>query len=413
MLTRAALYLCLLPSIAIATLVGHSLSAQSNRQLTVAQIVSQASNAVIQVVVSDESGNELALGSGFIVSADGKIVTNYHVIEGARSAIAKLANGSFFPVGGVLAANADRDLVLLKVEGRGLPFLTLDSTTGLQVGDHVVAIGSPLGLEGTVSDGIVSALRSESPLKNWIQTTAPVSHGNSGGPLLDTGGNVVGVMTWGVDLQQGQNLNFAIPSEEVKSLLSAAGELIPFDRFATAKDTASQPPDSKNPTDGRPDQPGSSVEGPYGKAMGRLRVLAGAIKQCQEGTDYGNGNPPFIHYSAPLNVVWDVESRQSARSIGLGYIEFVERAEVVKPTPRPCKKRDKDCENSNEDAETVYTWMLSAVPGLDNFRFEFDVNSSGLQFVRALAKNEQEDSTHWRAVELRGRCPDKLIGSER
>jgi len=189
---------------------------------TVSEVVSSTSDAVVQIVLSDSAGQESALGSGFIISADGRIVTNYHVIKGAHSAIVRLANGAFFPVQGVLATDAEKDLAVLKVSGKNLPFLTVRATDNLHVGDHVVAIGSPLGLEGTVSDGIVSAIRDVAG-KNWIQTTAPVSHGNSGGPLLDMNGNVVGVITWGY-LQLGENLNFAVPANEASSLLSSAHE---------------------------------------------------------------------------------------------------------------------------------------------------------------------------------------------
>ena len=99
------------------------------------------------------------MGSGFLVSADGKIITNYHVIKGANSAIVKLTDGAFFPVKGVLTWDADKDLAVIKVTGKNLPFLELANSDGVPVGTHVVAIGSPLGLEGTVSDGIVSAMR--------------------------------------------------------------------------------------------------------------------------------------------------------------------------------------------------------------------------------------------------------------
>jgi S1-C subfamily serine protease/cytochrome c-type biogenesis protein CcmH/NrfG len=222
---------------------------QPTRQLTVADVVKRNSGAVVQIIVSDRTGNQISLGSGFIVSTDGRIATNYHVIEGGHSALVKLANGSLFPVEGLLAADADMDLVILKVAGKGLPYLNLESIHRLQVGDHVIAIGSPLGLEGTVSDGIVSALRDEAPGKTWIQTSAPVSHGNSGGPLLSMDGNVVGVITWGVNLQQGENLNFAIPSDEVKSLLSSPQELVSFDAVISAHgaSTRSAPPSNASP----------------------------------------------------------------------------------------------------------------------------------------------------------------------
>ena len=186
----------------------------------VADVVKQSSDAVVLIVISNSSGQEIALGSGFLVSADGEIVTNYHVIKDAHTAVVKLSNGAFFPVNGVLASDEDKDLAIIKVNGKNLPFLQLGDVDTLHVGDHVVAIGGPLGLEVTVSDGIVSSVRDVAKMR-WIQTTAPVSHGNSGGPLLDMNDHVVGVITWGVNLQLGQNLNFAAPANEVKALLSA------------------------------------------------------------------------------------------------------------------------------------------------------------------------------------------------
>ena len=84
--------------------------------MTVADVVRHSRDAVVQIVVSDQSGNEASLGSGFVVSADGKVVTNYHVVQNAYAGVVKLANGSFFPVEGVLAVDTDRDLAILKVE---------------------------------------------------------------------------------------------------------------------------------------------------------------------------------------------------------------------------------------------------------------------------------------------------------
>jgi S1-C subfamily serine protease len=190
-------------------------------QQVVADVVKQSSDAVVMIVISNSAGQETALGSGFFVSADGEIVTNHHVIKDAHSAIVKLSNGAIFPVSGVLADDSERDLAVIKVNGKNLPFLSLGDLDKVHVGDHVVAIGSPLGLEGTVSDGIVSAMRDVNN-KKWIQTSAPVSHGNSGGPLLDMGNHVVGVVTAGVNPELGQNLNFAVPCSEVASLVLTA-----------------------------------------------------------------------------------------------------------------------------------------------------------------------------------------------
>jgi hypothetical protein len=200
-------------------------TASSAPQEDVAGVVKRSSDAVVLIVISNAAGQETALGSGFLVSADGEIVTNYHVIKEAHSAIVKLSNGAFFPVSGVFATDPSKDLAVIKVNGKNLPFLALADMGNLHVGEHVVAIGSPLGLEGTVSDGIVSAVR-DVENKKWIQTTAPVSHGNSGGPLLDMNNHVVGVITWGVNLELGQNLNFAAPCDEVTKLLITARQQV-------------------------------------------------------------------------------------------------------------------------------------------------------------------------------------------
>jgi S1-C subfamily serine protease len=205
----------------LSSLVAVCLSA-SAAQEAVTDVVKRSSDAVVLIVISNSAGQETALGSGFLVSADGEIVTNYHVIKEAHSAVVKLSNGAFFPVSGVLASDANKDLAIIKVNGKNLPFLTLGDIEKLHVGDHVVAIGSPLGLEGTVSDGIVSAADRSLDGKKWIQTTAAVSHGNSGGPLLDMNGHVVGVITLGGNPALVQNLNFAIPCNDVTSLLVTA-----------------------------------------------------------------------------------------------------------------------------------------------------------------------------------------------
>lgn len=182
---------------------------------TVSDLVKNTVDAVVLIVVSDDTGKAFAEGSGFIISSDGKIITNHHVIANAHSAIAKLNNGSFFVVDGVLADDPDNDIAILKVNGKNLPCLTL-SQAKPSVGDHVVAIGSPLGLDNTVSDGIVSSLRDDGKGRSWIQTTAPVSHGNSGGPLLTMDSKVIGIITW--KFAEGENLNFAVPSAVVSMI---------------------------------------------------------------------------------------------------------------------------------------------------------------------------------------------------
>jgi len=176
--------------------------------------------AVVLVVAADKAGKEIHQGSGFLVSGDGKVVTNYHVIEGTTSAVFKLPNGAFYTVEGVLALDQDRDLAMLKATGRDFPFLALGDSDNVQVGEQVIAIGSPLALEATVSNGIVSAIRELDETKEKvIQTTAAISPGSSGGVLLNSRGQVIGVTAF--QMTKGQNLNFAIPADYIKPLLAA------------------------------------------------------------------------------------------------------------------------------------------------------------------------------------------------
>jgi Trypsin-like peptidase domain len=363
-------------------------------QASVANVVKKSSDAVVLIVTSDSDGHETALGSGFLISANGEIVTNFHVIKGAHSAEVKLSSGAFFPVSGILASDPDRDLAIIKVNGNNVPLLTLGDTDKLSVGDHVVAIGSPLGLEGTVSDGIVSALREEAQDKRWIQTTAPVSPGNSGGPLLDMRGNVVGVITWRVSSHQAQNLNFAIPSDEVRSLLSKPDRLVPLDSVVADSDQAEQATVKQ----------GASEE----QAIEQLRVIAKAIGECPDhvymSTDE-HGYTRGTHIYAPINVVWDIEHRQSYRSPEVGYVEFVQRRYDIPANMKDCKKRDIECNNWNE-AEAAADRAVAVEGGSLplQYRYEFDFGIHGLEFSRALVKTEESDASHWAATSLGTGC---------
>jgi hypothetical protein len=146
--------------------------------------------------MSDKNGHPIAQGSGFLISKDGRVVTNYHVIRNGRSALVKLPNGTFFTVDGVLASDKIRDVAIIEAHGSDFRTLTLGDSDRLQVGEEVVAIGNPLSLESTVSNGIVSAIRTvEDEGGKFVQITAPISPGSSGGPLFNMAGQVVGITT--------------------------------------------------------------------------------------------------------------------------------------------------------------------------------------------------------------------------
>jgi S1-C subfamily serine protease len=180
--------------------------------------IAKAANGAIVSIIMSEKGSPIAQGSGFLISKDGIIVTNYHVIESGDSAVVKLPDGAVFLVDGVLAADKIRDLAVIKTYGKTFRTLTLGDSDRIQVGEEVVAIGNPLSLESTVSNGIVSGIRTaEKEGRKYLQITAPISPGSSGGPLFNMAGEVVGITT--LYLNGGENLNFAIPINDAKRLL--------------------------------------------------------------------------------------------------------------------------------------------------------------------------------------------------
>jgi S1-C subfamily serine protease len=172
--------------------------------------------SVLLLSVLDANGKEIATGTGFIISPDGRVVTNYNVIENAATMVAKGENGAYYEVAGVLAQNTTNDIAILKLNANDLPPLPLGDSTNMEEGQPVAVIGSPLGLEGTLSDGIISANR-EVDGNRILQISAPISPGSSGSPVLDADGDVIGVAS--AIITKGQALNLAVPIEAVKSLL--------------------------------------------------------------------------------------------------------------------------------------------------------------------------------------------------
>jgi serine protease Do len=163
-----------------------------------------------------------ALGSGFVIRADGLIVTNRHVVNGALKVKIKLPDGRELPAK-ILGADAVTDIALLKMDGIKLPALRLGSSESVSVGDAVIAIGNPYGLGQSVSAGIISARArtlEDDPYIDFLQTDAAINHGNSGGPLMTPDGAVVGVTSAIFSPSGGSvGLGFAIPAETVTSVI--------------------------------------------------------------------------------------------------------------------------------------------------------------------------------------------------
>lgn len=187
---------------------------QPSPELSTEELFKLASPSVVLVEVFNATGERYGTGSGF-VAADGAIVTNYHVIRGAYSANVHLQDGSTMPVQGVFGFDPNRDVAVVKASNVAAKPLTIGDSEKLQVGDKVIAIGSPLAIQNTLSDGLVSGIRN-----GLIQTSTPISPGSSGGPLFNTHGEVVGVAV--AQVIGAQNINFAVPINWAKGFLHSS-----------------------------------------------------------------------------------------------------------------------------------------------------------------------------------------------
>ena len=171
-------------------------------------------NSVCEITTYNKSGTALSLGTGFVYKSDGQIITNYHVIEEAYSAKVNI-DGISYPVNSVLAYDKDIDLAVLQISKTGLTPLTICKKTHT-VGLDVYAIGSSKGLTNTFSKGIITNAQRTLDGVNYIQHDAAISNGNSGGPLVNCYGEVIGINT--LTVKESQNLNFAISVNEIDNL---------------------------------------------------------------------------------------------------------------------------------------------------------------------------------------------------
>jgi len=190
----------------------------SSRIKSTVQIAAEAAPAIVTVLALNGERKPIGQGSGIIVRSDGVLVTNWHVLAGASFASVRLASGEQFDRVTFLDGDAATDIALIKIPGYQLP--TVRTTAEIpSVGAKAVAIGSPLGLAQTVSDGIVSSVRLMDG-KQWVQMSTPISPGSSGGAVLDERGDVFAIST--ASQTGGQQLNFAVPVRYALGLLSSA-----------------------------------------------------------------------------------------------------------------------------------------------------------------------------------------------
>jgi hypothetical protein len=217
-------------AVVLAGSAGHAQQAQgpapAGKRYTVPELARTMSPAVVFIGNANRKGEVESIGSGFVVDPNGTIVTNYHVIQGAHALQVKMLDGEIYDRVDVIDHDERRDLAAFKP----LPAVTLGSGS-VEPGDEAVAIGNPKGLEHTVSVGIVSAYRQAEGYR-LIQISVPISPGSSGGPLFDMYGRVIGITSAGVIAEGAQNLNFAVPIDYVRPLLSGGGTPLPIAEFS-------------------------------------------------------------------------------------------------------------------------------------------------------------------------------------
>jgi len=204
----------LLPVVLLLLITASTVTAQQ----ALPELVRKVKPAVVSIITYDSEGEPLMTGSGFFVDHC-KVVTNLHVIRGATKVEIKMLDGKgrTYPAAGILAVDTEGDLALMRVDVPQERARSIELASDLpDEGETIFVIGNPLKLEGSVSDGIVSAVREVPNVGRIIQITAPISHGNSGSPVFNLRGQVLGVVT--VKVTNGQNINLAIAAARVREL---------------------------------------------------------------------------------------------------------------------------------------------------------------------------------------------------
>jgi hypothetical protein len=201
-------------------------------EMTTSQIAQKYSPSVVTIIALDENDQPLSLGSGFFVNQNGEIVTNYHVLQDSAKATIRTARGEKGDILEIIKADPELDLVVAKTSLKNTVPVRLGDSDRAKAGDDIVAIGNPAGLERTVSKGIISGIRKTEGV-NFIQITAPISPGSSGGPVFNQSGETIGVAT--ASFTTGQNLNFAMPINYIKSISGNRTKLTSLKKTAVKK----------------------------------------------------------------------------------------------------------------------------------------------------------------------------------
>jgi hypothetical protein len=293
--------------------------------LNPAQIAALATPSVVAI------RGPSSMGTGFIVRRNGWIATNLHVITRQEELTVAIPGRGELPVLEVIVADPDHDLAIIRVDADNLPVLRLGNSRSVRAGDPIVAIGHPLGFEDTISNGLVSAVRSIDDSLTIFQISAPIAPGSSGGPLINDRGRVIGVTT--ATVTQGQNINFGMPVAYLMEALERPRP-ISFAAFVAAQLAPA----------GKRDLPRHDVAVLEGCGEGDLMLLRILMKQAlnDSAKPYGRGDYAAT-YQVTLGASVDAERRLGPTCSGPRRVLDVARraaARVENPKARAWALRD-------------------------------------------------------------------------
>lgn len=217
--------------------------AQDTGKPSAADILDRVRHSVVKLSVVDAKKKKSS-GSGVFLTANGQILTCYHVIANAKTVIAHLSDGSTAKVTGVVALSASQDWAVVQSDARNAVPAKRGKASALRQGDRIYTLGAPLGLDLTASDGMVSSIRKIERIGTFLQITAPISKGSSGGPVLNASGEVVGITAF--YLTEGNSLNFAVAINNVESAWTGKEKPRPFANATKASGKPSVPDTASN-----------------------------------------------------------------------------------------------------------------------------------------------------------------------
>ncbi len=240
------------------------------------EIAREQSKAVVVIEALDERGSIIGQGSGFIVTPNGAVVSNLHVVRGAASLRVKLPSGDAYKTADLVDVDEAKDIVIIKIKGFKLPSVTLGDSDKVETGDAIVAISSPEGLTNSLSTGVISGVR-RMEAHRVFQITAPISRGSSGGALFNANGEIIGIVT--SLLKSGQNINFAVPINYARGMIG--------DQVSTSL-ARLQPPSTKKEVENKSADIYDTDEAIH-MSNSLVHVLLKDWQHCQEKGGQGQG----------------------------------------------------------------------------------------------------------------------------